>query len=265
VKYRTLGILPFAMAAALAAASLALGDRMGGALAVANETGKLLSLAGALAAALGFERGDYLRRAWLTYGGCYLLLLANDTLGATAADLHVVRGLLVAMGNVCSVAGTWMLASAWNVAGLGDEGEGVTRRRAMFAGAALLSLAITGVPLWRDVRDCIGGQHEALVSIASDLGDTFTLALVAPVMQTALAMRGGLLRWPWGYLTASGVAWIVYDMTSSLISQGHVGSGLPLAASESLRVLANGYVFAAGVSQRMAVAPDSLLASEPAA
>lgn len=265
MKYRVLGVLPLVMAVVVAVTALSLGDRMSGALRVADEGGKLLALTGALAAALAFERGDYLRRAWVTYGSCYALLLVHDTMRVAAPEAFVVRGIVVGLANACSVVGTWMLARAWSVAGLedDDEGAGVTRRRALFAGAALLSLAITSVPLLHDVRDLIGGQNDALVSIASDLGDTFTLALVAPVMQTALAMRGGLLRWPWGYLTVSGVWWIVYDATSSLLVQDRVGLGLALVASESLRVLANGFVFSAGISQRMAVSPDSLLPSEP--
>lgn len=259
MKYRALGLLPFGLALALGAVSLAMGPAMAGALGVANELGKMLSLAGCIAAALAFERGEYLNRAWLTYGGCYLLLLTNDTLGALSGDrLMIARGLVVLVANGCSVTGTWMLARAWSVAGLGDEGQGVTRRRLLFAGAALLALAITAIPLVHDVRDLMGGNGIALVSVASDLGDAVTLSLVAPVMQTALALRGGVLKWPWGFLTMSGLAWLVYDWTSSLMDLHTAAPGLALIGSESMRVMANGFFFAAGLAQRLAVAPDAL-------
>jgi hypothetical protein len=236
------------------------------ALTISNEAGKMLALSGAISAALAFERGEYLNRAWLTFGGCYLLLLVNDALGAAGATGHqmmVVRGLVVVVANACSVGGTWMLARAWSVAGLDDEGDSRTRRRLMFAGAAVLALAITGWPLLKDVQGLLGGEPVALISIASDLGDTFTLALVAPVMHTALAMRGGVLRWPWGMVTLSGLAWLVYDATSSVIDLPRVGPGVALVASESFRVLANGWVFSAGVSQRLAVAPDARSSQVP--
>ena len=262
MKFRALALLPLLLVVVMTTTSLLLGDRMPVVLTISNEAGKMLALAGAISAALAFEQGEYLNRAWLTFGGCYLFLLVNDGMGAAGATGHqmmVVRGLVVVVANACSVGGTWMLARAWNVAGLDDDDDhgARARRRAMFAGAAVLALAITGWPLLQDVRLLIGGDPIALISIASDLGDTFTLALVAPVMHTALAMRGGVLRWPWGMMTLSVLAWLVYDATSSFIDLTRMGPGLALVASESFRVLANGWVFSAGVSQRLAVAPDA--------
>ena len=259
MKYRALAVLPLLLALVLAVTSLSAGSNMVTALRVGDELGKVLSVAGALAAAMAFERGEYLNRAWLIYGSCYVLLLVNDGLrisGVGGESMVLARGLIVAAANGCSVTGTWMLARAWSVAGLDEEGSDRGRRRLMFAGAAVLALAITGWLLVGDVRALIAGDTQALISIASDLGDTFTLALVAPVMHTALAMRGGLLRWPWGLLTASGVAWIAYDASSGLVDARHLGPGLALVASESLRVMANGWVFSAGVAQRLALTPD---------
>lgn len=267
MKYRSLALFPFLVALVFAGAALAMGDRQSTALAVQNEAGKALALLGCLAAALAFERGDYLRRAWLLLGGCYALLLVNDAMGAidSLAGMAVARGLVVTVANASSVAGTWMLARAWSVAGLDEEDDSRSRRRAMFAGAAVLALAITGWSLVHDMRALLDGHIDATVSIASDLGDATVLALVAPVMHTALAMRGGLLRWPWGLLTASGVAWLAYDATSGAIDALHVGPGLALVASEGLRLIANGYVFGAGVAQRMAVAPGERESVPPGA
>ncbi len=109
----------------------------------------------------------------------------------------------------------------------------------------------------------LGGDPSALAAIASDLGDILTLALVAPVMHTALAMRGGLLLWPWGLLTLSNVAWIAYDASSGAADHWHLGTGLPLVASESLRILATGWVLAAGIAQRWAVNPGKGLSLRP--
>lgn len=266
MKYRALALLPLLLVVVVATIALALGDRMPIALTVGNEAGKMLALAGGISAALAFEQGEYMNRAWFTYSGCYALLLVNDAMGAaglTSPPMMLVRGLVVVAANGCSVGGTFMLARAWTVAGLDEGGAARARRRAMFAGTAILALLITGWPLSQDVRGLIDGHPVALVSIGSDLGDTFTLALVAPVMQTALAMRGGLLRWPWGMLTMSGIAWILYDATSDLVVLWHIGPGLALVASESLRVLANGWIFSAGVAQRLAVAPDERVSQVP--
>jgi hypothetical protein len=227
-----------------------------------NELGKFLGLSGCLAAALAFERGDYLRRAWSLVALCYLFLLIGDASGEhriaaalSAHEINLVQGILAVLANLASVVGTWMLARAWSVAGL-DEADDVRARRVRYALAALVSLGLTGWPLFHDLRDLLSGQVDALVSLASDLGDAIGLALVAPVMHTALAMRGGLLRWPWAFLTASGLAWISYDAATAALGALHVTAGPGLVGGESLRAVANGFVLAAGLAQRMAVAPD---------
>ncbi len=266
MKYKVVALLPLVMAATLAAASIAMGDRMHVALGVGNEAGKLLSLAGALAAAFAFERGEYLNRAWLTYGACYLMLLVNDAMGAahlTGEGWTLARALVVLVGNACSVGGAWMFAHASVEAGLDDDDDARRRRRTLFVVAAVLSLAINGWTLMADVRSLLGGRNLAMISIASDLGDTFTLALIAPVLQTALALRGGVLRWPWGLLTVSGIMWILYDVTSDVIVMRDVGPGLALVGSECLRMLANGWILSAGMAQRWAVAPTERLSMHP--
>lgn len=145
-----------------------------------------------------------------------------------------------------------MLARAWSVAGL-DDGAARSRRRVLFLVATLLSLAVTGVPLASDARGLFAGDPASLVNVVSDLGDVVTLALVAPVLQTTLAMRGGLLGWPWGLLTLSNIAWVFYDALSSSLDLWHVESGAMLIASEAVRVFASGAAFSAGVAQRFAV------------
>lgn len=80
--------------------------------------------------------------------------------------------------------------------------------------------------------------------VASDLGDTISVALLAPVLQTALALGGGLLRWPWSFLAASGMSWLLYDATAS---ESHL-------ASEIFRALACMFLFSVAVAQRRAIA-----------
>jgi hypothetical protein len=263
MKYRTLALFPLLFAAVFAAVALSTHDHAGvvAALRIENELGKVLALVGSFAAAFAFERGDYLRRAWLLGGLCYLLLLVSDAADWSAIAgalpgrrLELAHGGLAVAANAASVWGTWMLARAWSVAGIDERAS--RGRVALFAAAAVLSLAITGWPLVYDVRVLAGGEFGAAVSISSDLGDTICLALVAPVLLTALALRGGLLRWPWGLLTASGVAWIAYDGVSGVTDAlGLDGAGW-LVSTEVWRALACGFVFSAGLAQRYSIDPD---------
>jgi hypothetical protein len=264
MKFLPLVVLPIAFAVAFTIAALALDDTAAAAvLTTENETGKAIAAIGCIAAAVAFDEGDYLRRAWLWSGVCYVVLLAGDLTGmhavSTRLSPHVLgaaQAALVVVANVASVVGTWMLARAWSVSGLDEDDTGArSRRRALFGGAVLAALVITGWPLVHDTLSMAGGDLTAAVSVTSDLGDTLCLALVAPVLQTALAMRGGLLRWPWGLLAASGVAWIVFDASSGLLSAAHVEAGPWVVLSEASRALACACVFSAGWAQRKIVSP----------
>jgi hypothetical protein len=274
MKFRSFAAFPVGFAVVFAvAALLAGGDGLGSVLATENEVGKVLALVGCFAAALAFEEGDYLRRAWFYSGLCYLLLLLGDVAGipllATRLSTHevdLVEGSFAVLGNATSVVGTWMLARAWTVAGLDDDDDASrTRGRLLFAAAAAVSLAITGWPLVHDVGALAAGDLGASVNIASDLGDTICLALVAPVMHTALAMRGGMLRWPWGLLTFSGIAWIAYDAASGAVELFHVEQARWLIVTEALRGLACAFFFSAGMAQRIAVTPGARISAAPPA
>jgi hypothetical protein len=271
MKFRSLAAFPLGFALVFAVAALVAGDGLASVLATENELGKVLALVGCFAAAMAFEPGDYLRRAWFYSGLCYLLLLLGDVAGmprfAARLSPHQVdlaEGSFAVLGNATSVLGTWMLARAWTVAGLEDDDDASrTRGRLLFAGAIAVSLAITGWPLVHDVGALVAGDMGASVNIASDLGDTICLALVAPVMQTALAMRGGMLRWPWGLLTSSGIAWIAYDAASGAVELFHVEQARWLVVTEALRGLACASFFSAGMAQRIAVTPGARASLPP--
>ncbi|HEX8724583.1 MAG TPA: hypothetical protein VF737_04230 [Gemmatimonadaceae bacterium] len=231
-------------------------------LAIGNEAGKVIALVGCFIAVLVFERGDYLSRAWSTTGLCYLLLIVNDAVGAAPVasrmsvhEMGAAQGALVVAANVASVVGTWMLARAWSFAGLEDseDDDARVRRRVVFAGTIAAALAITAWPLVHDVRDLASGHLDAIISIASDVGDAICLALVAPLLLTALALRGGVLLWPWAMLTASGLAWLVYDATSGVVDALDITSTGWVVFAEGLRALACALTLSAGLAQRIAV------------
>lgn len=263
MKLRVLPLVPFAVVAALLAA-LAVADPAWHRWVVRIEIEgvKLLALGGCVAAALAFDRGDYLRRAWYLSGSCYAFLLLRDVLlgswtpwapGPTLAGVStdVLESVLVLLANAGAVAGTFMLARAWQVAGL-ELTVGATRRRLLFVAALVLATGVIGGNLVADARAFAGGQQKALVSLVSDAGDILSLALVVPVLLTALALRGGLLLWPWGLLTASMIGWLLYDATSSF---GHVvgaGAGIHVTG-EVFRSFACTFAFAAGLAQRTVV------------
>lgn len=263
MKRRALLAAPALFAIALAGVALLVGDASRPeTLAIGNEAGKVIALVGCFVAALVFERGDYLSRAWSLTGLCYLLLIVSDAIGAapiatrmSLRQIGAAQGALVVAANVASVLGTWMLARAWSFAGLeeSEDEEARARRRVVFGATIAAAFAITAWPLVHDVLYLAAGHLDAMVSIASDLGDAICLALVAPLLLTALALRGGVLLWPWAMLTASGLAWLVYDAASGAVEALSVTSTGWVVSTEGLRALACALTLSAGLAQRIAV------------
>lgn len=219
---------------------------------------KAVAAAGAVAAGMRFQRGDYLRLAWVLTSSCYALLLLKDVLFGTGSRLMhpfsdsvaVLRGALTLLANGAGVVGAFLLARAWQVAGIFLPGSKATQRL-VFSAGALLALAIAGPATVQDIRTLIAGDPQILVIVASDVGDILTLILIAPVLLTAIALRGGLLAWPWTLMAAAGIAWLFYDAVGGLGKGAGVSEVTLRSIEEVLRLLACGFTCASGVAQRL--------------
>jgi hypothetical protein len=228
---------------------------------VATEASKALAAAGCFVAAFSFERGDYLRRAWTFNAWCYLLLLCRDAILITMPrgmiigghlQITAVEGTLALAANVVSVLGTLLLARAWSIAGLELPGSRLAKGSVILV-TGLVALAASGTDLVVDGRAVVGGDLGSLHGVASDVGDVVSLCLLAPMILTAAATMGGVLRWPWGLLTASLVFWLLYDAAATF---NHLAPGHEVTtrfASEIFRVLACATECAAGLAQRRVV------------
>jgi hypothetical protein len=252
LTYRTLAAAPVVLVAvALVAWGLAPAEARPSVLAAAVESAKVLAVVGCAAAAWAFETGDYLRRAWLLLVGCTLLLLGRDVV-ALAGGSVLAQGVLATAGNASSVAGTWILARAWTVAGL-DEGDAPTGKWPLRTGAIAVSLLVTGWPLVGDLGALAHGDAFAVVPLVSDVADTVVLALLAPLLRTTLALQGGVLRWPWALLTAGNLLWLVFDAVYGVLGLLRVDPSRAHVATEALRVVATLFTASAGLAQRKAV------------
>ena len=211
MSFKHLAIFPFfvGLAPALIMLGLDAGRTQEFALDVEVEIVKIFALTGSLAAASAFDRGDYLRRAWLVYGFCYVLLLLRDLLFGVFFDhytgtLQYLEPVLVILANACGVVGIWMLSRTSEVAGIALPGSSQRQLLARVFGV-VVGLAIAGPAIYLDLGHALQGQVRSIVFVISGIGDVISLALIVPVMLTALALRGGLLLWPWGLLTASAL------------------------------------------------------------
>jgi hypothetical protein len=258
MSYRKITAFPLAWAALFVALVFVIPAESRKSLFLAqNELSKALATVGCFIAAYAFERGAYMRRAWSFNAWCYLLLLSRDLTNNLVAPDAVFLGMkvvailggVVFAANLSSCIGVALLARAWSIAGLELPGSRISRYAVMLV-AALLAIGISGSDLLRDSHKLVGGDLAAMHHVMSDLGDIFGLALIAPVLLTAIAMRGGVLTWPWALLTASLVFWLLYDAVSIIEDSlpGHETAAR--VVRETFRALACATEFAAGLAQR---------------
>jgi hypothetical protein len=213
---------------------------------------------GCLAAALIFDGGDYLRRAWLLEMSCYGLIFVGDLTLTTGIFSNrpwtaLANGVLTLAANAGAMGGTFLLARAGRVAGIEMPGSTATRRGVQALALAFALLA-AGPAAFISLRRVVEGDHGGLMYFASCLGDIFCFALLAPLLLTTVAMRGGLLAWPWGFMTASGLAWLTFDAVQTLspILFG-VSAEDARPVLEVARCLACTCAFSAGLAQRWTI------------
>jgi hypothetical protein len=230
---------------------------------------KLLATIGCFVAASRYRLDEYMGIAWILIGVDYLLLLVKDLLfgrlvhlpgidPATALNLRIG---FVVTANVTASIGAIMLARAWRVAGIMLPGSRASQG-AVFAVAIAVTIAVVGWGLWRDLRTFLGGDREAIIAVVSDLGDVIAFTVIAPLILTAIAMRGGALAWPWGLLSACNLAWLFYDMFWSFEPHLGIGEARVHTIAELWRAVACALALSAGLAQRWAIRSAPPVAEE---
>ena len=211
-----------------------------------------VSFTGCTVAALSFERGDYLRSAWGLYMIGDLLLLVSAALSAAFGlqSMLYPRMACMLLANVAGPAGSYLFGSALALAGLELEAGRWTRRSGMLAGFAV-GCVLGGPALYAEVGATVSdGNLNMLIETFGTLGDIANITFTAPIIFTALALRGGRVAWVWSLLSCCLLLWLGYDLLTGLA---------PAHASliEGVRVAALSFSGAAGIAQRIVIAPSS--------
>jgi hypothetical protein len=212
---------------------------------------RALAIVGCVMAARVFQAGDRLRAAWVWFAFSTFVFLSRDLMrltdyfgpqgpGATSSYFSIS----VLVGNAALIVGSYLLAKSWRVASAMGASD---RRREIVVTllAVVLALAVAGPAAFDAWNDLQKGDRAAMTNLASALGDIVSLALVAPIVLTAIHMRHGALVWPWALLAASRIAWLFYD-AATLVGPTWT-PGFPL--HEVFRGLGETFLFSAGCAQ----------------
>jgi hypothetical protein len=219
---------------------------------VSNVIAFAIAAAGCLGATFAFEKGDYLRRGWLFQALEHIVLIVASFLRWSEPPQYIIaaRVTCTLVANVFGVAGMVIFARAHVAAGL-ELPWSKNARRLFHAGMVAAALLAAGPSLIVNLPAARVGDLATWSRMISSVGDVIVFSLIAPLWMTALALRGGLLVWPWGLFTASTFSWLLYD------AQDSVHSLVPAISSQSLtigtiglRILACTLAFSAGWVQR---------------
>jgi hypothetical protein len=250
---RYLLIIPAAAAAFFAARGVLDGlPHLG---AVLDAVAGLIATAYCAVIARRFGSGDVLRTAWAANGASFFAIVVltflpwvEPALAPTVA--LATRTVLTGAATVLGVVSIWSFARAYLVAGL--EMPGTPRQRAAAVAIGTLFAAIfAGAPLVAAARRLADGDLESLAMVVSAAGDLAIAILLVPMLLAALALRGGLLVWPWSFILASNAMYLCYDAQVGLYPTAWVdvwviaSAALTVAAALAQRAILAGAAEAA--------------------
>jgi hypothetical protein len=213
----------------------------------------LLAAGGTASAAWSFGRADPMRPGWVLLCVSYLLLAPGRILGGSP-DPASLSPVAATMRAGVGLASGWLaflgfleLSRAWRSTDL--DATSPRLKLALRIGALLLAVLLTGPELLDRLPVALRGEPLAMADVASDALDIALLVVAVPVLRAALAMGGGLIAWPWAFLTMSLLAWLGYDAVNLWGGRAGYGTATLLAWEDAFCSLAAGFAFAAGVTQ----------------
>jgi hypothetical protein len=215
--------------------------------------------AGAVLAVGSFGPGEPMRPGWLSLSASYLVLVpVLLVLGPKAEGLYAapVRApWLLALGSIASgflaVAAFLLLARSWSKSGL--DASSPAGRLAAGAAAVAIAAALAGGDVRERLPGALQGDVVAAADVLTDLLDGAVFVVAVPVLRAALALGGGLVAWPWLFLTLSLVAWLGYDATTVFAAAPSLDPRGVRVAQEVLRTLAASFACVAGVAQKWVI------------
>jgi hypothetical protein len=189
---------------------------------VAGWVASIFGAFGAVVAARTFSRGDYLRKVWaLMAAGAVLLVLGHAIRSVwehsypdvpfNDSPLIYTRMLIIAGSNTVNTWGLILLAYSYTHSGL-DVPRTATFN-ALWVAASAIALALMARSLQHDLSHLETARRvgASVTNIASTLGDTANIILIAPILRVAYLMRGGRLAGAWWAIGLSGALWLIYD------------------------------------------------------
>jgi len=272
VRYPLLAAAPAAaFGAVVAIAVLAPGDQRWPLIDTIVRASKVLALFGCLAGGLSFRRSEHLFKGWILLAATYALLVVRDAvihrsllIAVETPTARWIETAIIVTANLLGVLGSWTMARAWYVGGIELPGSRATRNIVRGA-AVVMAVSITLPAFWLNAPHVADGAPAPIMGISDVVADALSISLIAPVLLTALALRGAAVVWPWALLTCSMFGWLCFDAIFSIHTVVTSGGEALRVIGEAFRTFAATGAAVAGIAQRLvATAPGSGTAARSA-
>lgn len=174
----------------------------------------------ALAAGLAAHRfgwwGEYVGRAWTLFCVEYTVLALGEIARRAIPNAAIVSEICVVVANLAGIGAYVLMARSLAAAGLAYYGS-----RAKKAAFMLLALALAVALCYSPILEALRSLRTSDPSIGafvSPLADVITFVLVAPLLLTTFALRGGQLFWMFAFLTTGTVGWMVNQGAGTIVT-----------------------------------------------
>jgi len=194
---------------------------------------------------------EYFGRVWTLFCGSYLILAASEIARRVVPDSAIANALVIA-ANVALVVAYWMMARALHTAGL--QYYGSRTNKILFVSLAFLLAAALCFGAFAGELASIRSAAPDWGGIVSTLADFITFLLIAPLLLTTMALRGGQLFWIFAMLAVGTFGWMVNQGAATIL---HAASLDPLIRSGRMFgfALACFFISGAAVAQWLASRP----------
>jgi len=158
---------------------------------------------------------EYVGRAWTLLFLFYTLLAVSYVLNRAGIGSPAMMDVATIIANVAAIGAFWLFGRALRVAGLQFYGPAVVKI-VVFLAAIAVACALV-MPTVVDVWLSDAGRLSRTADLVSAVADMLTFILVAPLLLTLWAFRGGQLSWVYGCLALSTIGWMINQAANDLL------------------------------------------------
>lgn len=222
MTFRTIGVVAAAVVLGVALVDIVFIERLtpDGVFHFNGVLRTLLLLSVAIATAFAAAKFDwwneYFGRAWTLFFIEYALLTTSEMLRRWGGTNTVTtRETLVVVANVAGIGAYWLMARSLKAAGLDYYGSKL-KKWSVIALAVFIAFLLCQEPIIAASQDLT--TAEGWATFFSPLADAITFILVAPLVLTTMALRGGQLSWIFGFLATGTIGWMVNQASRAMVT-----------------------------------------------